>query len=257
MTLQSNEVVYQADQMAISPSVDSQINGYKGDWILGGLQVKSIGGTAITITAGRAIVQGRLIELKTDTTYNFTGTGTVYFGVKGDLSQSNAINSDGSTVNNQYTFGVFTSTYGNLLNGDVETVIGLYSIAIGVTTTTSALVKPYFEYANLTYQARFTGYSSQEPFAVRNGNTVTIYGALTTVSDTNFGGGWGAFNIPQSMRPTKGQVRYVQQGSGMNTFLIELGADGWGTLSRYGTTTAITTPKGAWLNIGHTFILQP
>lgn len=257
MTLGNTERVYQADQMNISPSIDAQIYGYRGDWVIGGLEVKNLTSTSVTLTAGRAMIQGRLIELKADTTYNFTSSGTVFLGVKGDLTQQNTINSDGSVQNNQYTFGVFTETYGNLLNGDVEAVIGLHRLSVsGNQTTSSVMVWKYFETATLVKQDQFTDYDGQPAIAVRYGNIVTLYGALKPIRDINFGNGWGAFNVPESMRPVDGVIRYRQQGSGMNTFLIEMGSDGWGLLSRYGTTSAGTTPNGSWLNIHHTYAIK-
>lgn len=255
MTLNTNEIVYTADLMNISPANDAQIYGKDGNYILGGLEIRDVTSTSATLTAGRALLQGRLFELKADTTYTISGTGTLYLGLHGDLTKQNSSSVDGSVTNNQFDVGVYSSVYGNLNQGDVETVIGLYQISInGASVSTKQLVWNYIEEAKLQPENRFSDFQSQPTWAVRVGNQVTLRGAMTVDRDTWFGGGWGTAHLPESMRPTRGSHVYLAQGSQMNRFLISIGGDGLLTFSRYGTTNSDTkVDKGSWLNISTSF----
>lgn len=255
MTLGTNERVYQSDTMNIAPTVDATIYGYQGDWILGGLKVLSVSATSIRLSAGKALLQGRLFELKADTTYTFSGTGTLYIGLHGDLTKQNYSSGDGGVTNNQFDVGVYSSVYGNLNQGDVEAVIGLYQISInGASVSTKQLVWSYIEEVKLQPENRFSDYSNQPTYAKRVGNQVTLIGAMTVNKDTWFGGGWGAVTLPESMRPQKGTYVYLAQGSQMNRFLISIDGSGVLILSRYGVTDPNTrVDKGSWLNISTSF----
>lgn len=256
MTLGTNERVYQSDMMNIAPTVDATIYGYQGNWILGGLKVLSVSATSIRLSAGKALLQGRLFELKADTTYTISGTGTLYLGLHGDLTKQNSSSGDGSVTNNQFDVGVYSSVYGNLNQGDVETVIGLYQISInGASVSTKQLVWNYIEEARLQPENRFSDYSHwQTPWAVRVGNQVTLRGAMTVDRDTWFGGGWGTATLPESMRPTRGMHVYVSQGTNMNRFLITIDGTGVLQFSRYGTSDSEKkASKGSWLNISTSF----
>ena len=255
MTLGTNERVYQSDRMSIAPTVDATIYGYQGNWLLGGLKVLSVSATSIRLSAGKALLQGRLFELKADTTYTISGTGTLYLGLHGDLTKQNDSYGDGSVTNNQFDVGVYSSVYGNLNQGDVEAVIGLYQISInGASVSTKQLIWNYIEEVKLQPENRFTDYSNQPTYAKRVGNQVTLIGAMTVSQDTWFGGGWGAVTLPESMRPQKGTYVYLAQGSQMNRFLISIDGSGVLILSRYGVTDPNTrVDKGSWLNISTSF----
>lgn len=256
MTLGTNERVYQSDMMNIAPTVDATIYGYQGNWILGGLKVLSVSATSIRLSAGKALLQGRLFELKADTTYTISGTGTLYLGLHGDLTKQNSSSGDSGVTNNQFDVGVYSSVYGNLNQGDVEAVIGLYQISInGASVSTKQLVWNYIEEAKLQPENRVRDYSSYQPtWAVRVGNQVTLRGAMTLSQDTWFRDGWGAAHLPESMRPTRGMHVYVSQGTGMNTFLITIDGTGELRFSRYGTTDSEKqVSKGSWLNISTSF----
>lgn len=255
MTLGTNERVYQSDMMNIAPTVDATIYGYQGDWILGGLKVLSVSATSITLSAGKALLQGRLFELKADTTYTISGTGTLYLGLHGDLTKQNDSSGDGGVTNNQFDVGVYSSVYGNLNQGDVETVIGLYQISInGASVSTKQLVWNYIEDAKLKPENRFSDYPHQPTYAVRVGNQVTLRGAMTLSEDTWFGGGWGTAHLPESMRPTRGSHVYLSQGSQHNSFLITIDVTGRLIFSRYGSGGSdVQVNKGSWLNISTSF----
>lgn len=136
MTLANTELVYQADFMNVSPSADGAVFSGIGNRIITGLVPSLING-AVQVTAGKALVQGRLFELTATKTYTpTTTTGTQYLGLMVDLTQSNV---DGNTVtNNQYTVGFFNNPSGNLPIGDSKANIPLFKL----TGTTSVVVAP-------------------------------------------------------------------------------------------------------------------
>jgi len=256
MTLNTNEIVYTADLMNISPANDAQIYGKDGNYILGGLKIRDVTSTSATLTAGRALLQGRLFELKADTTYTISGTGTLYLGLHGDLTKQNFSSGDGGITNNQFDVGVYSSVYGNLNQGDIEAVIGLYQISInGASVSTKQLVWNYIEEAKLQPENRFSDFSIYQPtWAVRVGNQVTLRGAMTVSQDTWLGESWGTAHLPESMRPTRGMHVYVSQGSQMNRFTITIDGTGELRFSRYGTTDSEKkVSKGSWLNISTSF----
>ncbi len=136
MTLANTELVYQADFMNVSPSADGAVFSGIGNRIIAGLVPSLING-AVQVTAGKALVQGRLFELTATKTYTpTTTTGTQYLGLMVDLTKSNL---DGATVtNNQYTVGFFNNPSGNLPMGDSKANIPLFKM----TGTTSVVVAP-------------------------------------------------------------------------------------------------------------------
>ena len=241
--------------MNIAPTVDATIYGYQGNWILGGLKILSVSATEIRLSAGKSLLQGRLFELKADTTYTISGTGTLYLGLHGDLTKQNASSTDGSVTNNQFDVGVYSSVYGNLNQGDVEAVIGLYQISInGASVSTKQLVWNYIETAKLKPGNVFSDYPSQPTYAKRVGTQVTIRGAVTNSRSLDFGGGWGAVQLPESMRPKTGSHVYLSQGSGNARFLIEIDSTGWLTFSRYSSNGGqLNVQQNAWLNISTSF----
>lgn len=136
MTLANTELVYQADFMNVSPSADGAVFSGIGNRIITGLVPTLLNGS-VQVTAGKALVQGRLFELTSTKTYTPSTTmGTQYLGLMVDLTQ---LNVDGDTVvNNQYTVGFFNSPSGNLVIGDSKANIPLFKI----TDTTSVIVAP-------------------------------------------------------------------------------------------------------------------
>lgn len=124
MTLASTELVYQADYMNVSPSADGAVFSGIGNRIITGL-VPSLVNGSVRVTAGKALVQGRLFELTATTTYTpTTTTGTQYLGLIVDLTQQN---NDGETViNNQYEVGFFSTPSGDLNKGDTKANIPIW-----------------------------------------------------------------------------------------------------------------------------------
>jgi len=125
MTLANTELVYQADFMNVSPSADGAVFSGIGNRIITGLVPTLVNGS-VQVTAGKALVQGRLFELTETKTYTPTSTGLQYLGLMADLTQQNQ---DGDTVrNNQYTVGFFTSQSGDLIKGDTKANIPIWLV---------------------------------------------------------------------------------------------------------------------------------
>lgn len=123
MTLANTELVYQSDYMNVSPSADGAVFSGIGNRIITGLVPTLVNGS-VQVTAGRALVQGRLFELTSTTTYTpSTNTGQ-YLGLIADLTQQN---NDGDTVqNNQYKVGFFSTPSGDLNKGDTKANIPIW-----------------------------------------------------------------------------------------------------------------------------------
>jgi len=117
MTLGTNEYVYQSDYMSVSPTADASVYSLIGDHIITGMTVTS-NSLGVTVTAGKALLQGRLVELKATKTYNWpSGVTNGYVGLMANLTNTNVDNGDGTVANNQYTFGIFTTPSGDLVAG--------------------------------------------------------------------------------------------------------------------------------------------
>lgn len=188
MTLANTELVYQADFMNVSPSADGAIFSGIGNRIITGLVPTLLNGS-VQVTAGKALVQGRLFELTSTKTYTPSTTmGTQYLGLMVDLTQSNV---DGDTVtNNQYTVGFFNSPSGNLVIGDSKANIPLFKM----TGTTSVIVAPEMNGSTVRTWQPNTQYSIGDLVTFNSLGTDTtgkltnpIFKAVQThVSDTTF-----------------------------------------------------------------------
>jgi len=190
MTLNTNEVVYTADYMNISPANDAQIYGLSGDWIISGLQLTSITATSAVLTAGKAIIQGRLFELKANTTYSLTAGQTQYLGLAIDLSQSNSDDGQGNVTNNQFTVGTSTTVFGDTRLGDIQAFVGLYQVNPSNSTSTQ-LVFPYYFTQDLTTGYGDVGFpavtNQQRPTVRRIGKNVQVHGILNNAATVNNG----------------------------------------------------------------------
>lgn len=186
MTLNTNEIVYTADYMNISPANDAQIYGLSGDWIISGLQLTSITATSAVLTAGKAIIQGRLFELKANTTYSLTAGQTQYLGLGIDLSQSNIDDGQGKITNNQFTLGTSTTVFGDTRLGDIQAFVGLYQVNASNSTSTQ-LVFPYYLYQELNGYGDVGFPISSQPRVLRVGKSVQVMGAVTNASTVNNG----------------------------------------------------------------------
>lgn len=187
MTLQNNEVVYTADLMNIAPSNDAQIYGMSGNWILNGLSVVSSNATSITLSAGRAIIQGRLFELKANTDYAVNSQAG-FIGLSIDLTQTNSEDNNVVT-NNQFTFGFGASEFGDTLQGDVNAFVGLYAVDGKGGYTQN--VYNYYHKMTIDPSWEGTGFPNHStpyiPTVIREGHNVSIQGVVTNTGQINNG----------------------------------------------------------------------
>lgn len=95
---------------------------------------------------------------------------------------------------------------------------------------------------------------TQSPIAMRSGNNVTLFGAVKNVNAVPASAQVTVATLPRAYWPAF-SVSYVQQGSGKNTFLVQInGSNGTIQVSRYGTGSNVDIPAGSWLNIGYSYI---
>lgn len=263
MTLQSTEVVYTADLMNISPANDAQIYGMSGNWILNGLSVVSSNSTSITLSAGRAIIQGRLFELKANTEYQLNSQAG-FIGLEIDLTQTNSEDALGVVENNQFTVGFGTKEFGDTLQGDVNAFVGLYKVD-GKGEYTQHTFNYYRKQVGLTDRGGgyFQDYGSNVvPTAIRQGRTVTIYGSVKnkhTFGRVNSSGKpeTGVFRmLPPDMRPAV-QINTLEQGSGNAVFLLGIDTNGEMSISRGRMGGSdYNFPAGSWFNIFVTYNIE-
>lgn len=254
MTLQSNEVVYTADLMNISPANDAQIYGMSGNWILNGLSVISSNATSITLSAGRAIIQGRLFELKANTEYQVNSRAG-FIGLDIDLTQTNYEDPSGLVTNNQFTVGYGASEFGDTQQGDVNAFVGLYSVdgKGGYTQHTFNYYRRQEEFVDWgnNYVERYS--NDQVPVAIRQGHTVTIFGAVRNkyTMDARYE---NIFRVlPVDMRPYH-DINVLEQASGNGIYLLRIRPNGQMSINngRMGGSN-YNFPAGSWFNIFVTY----
>ena len=257
MTLQSNEVVYTADLMNISPANDAQIYGMSGNWILNGLSVVSSNATSITLSAGRAIIQGRLFELKANTEYQLNSQAG-FIGLNIDLTQTNSEDTTGLVSNNQFTVGYGANEFGDTLQGDVNAFVGLYAVD-GKGGYTQHTFNYYRKQVTLTdwgfgYLQDYS--SDQVPTAIRQGRTVTIYGAVKNKYTINASIENIFRVLPVDMRPPM-QINTLEQGSGNGIYMLQIDTNGQMSINRgrMGGSN-YNFPAGSWFNIFVTYNIE-
>lgn len=109
---------------------------------------------------------------------------------------------------------------------------------------------------NFSYYTGFAPYATGEinntPYFRKIGKVVYLSGAFTNASQIASGGTANMATLPQGYRPDH-QVKFLQQGSGNNRYLLTIGVNGVMSLGRYGN-PAVAVPVSAWLNINCNFI---
>lgn len=256
MTLNTNEIVYTADYMNISPANDAQIYGYGGSYILGGLELRAVTTTSLVLTAGKAIVQGRLFELKANTEYTITPSIDQYIGLEIDLTKENIDDGMGNITNNQFTVKSDTNVYGDTLAGDVSAFVPFYKISADGSTT-----QKMFKYRDIAKPAwidpQFSDYDDeQQVMAVKEGKIVQLYGSARNKYKILVDGKFvNICRLPEGFRP-RYQINERHQGSGMNTFWMRITTDGVVSINRFGNTSNIEATPNSWWPIGTSFTVE-
>lgn len=190
MTLNTNEIVYTADLMNISPANDAQIYGKDGNYILSGLEIRDVTPTSAILTAGRALIQGRLFELKANTQYTLTAGTSQYLGLEIDLTKNNIDDGMGNITNNQFTVKSNDREYGDTLLGDIQSFVAFYQVNTQTQTSTQ-LVFPYRFTQDLTYGYGDVAFPadtrSVRPMVRRIGKDVQVQGVLNNKYTVNNG----------------------------------------------------------------------
>jgi len=89
----------------------------------------------------------------------------------------------------------------------------------------------------------------------RTGDIVEIRGQVAPTSEIASGGTAIIFILPEGYRPSK-SVFTLCQGSGKNSWLLQVYADGRVTFGRYGTNANASCPTSAWLPFYFTFLVD-
>lgn len=235
MTLGTNEFVYQSDYMSVSPTADASVYSLIGDRIITGMTVTA-NSTGVTVTAGKALLQGRLVELKTTKTYTWpSGVTSGYIGLMANLTNTNVDNGDGSIVNNQYTFGIFTTVSGDLIAGstvanipiagvetsgwvtNVENLEYVHNSPVPVTVTQAMLNSA---------GSNFVLYNSElQPVTLRIVNGIVyVMGAVRPTKQLQGVDGADVFTLPPEFIP-RYQSNWLVQTSGTAHAMVNINAD--------------------------------
>lgn len=257
MTLGTNEAVYQSDYMSVSPLADAGLYSLFGDRIINGL-VANTSASGVTLVPGKAVLQGRLVEVKAYVTYPWpAGVTSGYIGLMADLTKTNVDNNDGTIVNNQYTIGIFTNITGNLTQGATKANIPLYAVST-TTATQGGLVNIMSSLTDkLPIQPSlaqgFIGYdSTAQPVAYRAVDGILyIRGAVKRTTEIASDNEVTVFTLPEDHRPQTRQ-NYVTHGSVGGKLLVTVQPTGEVTVSRYtfDGKTFSNFSTGSWINIG-------
>lgn len=101
--------------------------------------------------------------------------------------------------------------------------------------------------------ANYNGSSASAPKYRKIGNIVSITGIATPASELEAGVTATLFTLPKGYRPTINQNSRLMQGSSKNYWRLTINTDGTVTFSRYGSTSYLACPTGAWLPFDATF----
>lgn len=113
-----------------------------------------------------------------------------------------------------------------------------------------------YSYSSFTYSTGFEQYATsgtQEPKASKFGRFVNLTGAIKNLNQISASQQTVIGKVPKGCEPLN-NVRVVENGSGVNKFLLVISTDGNITVERYGTTSNIAIPASSWLNICCSYI---
>ncbi|AOT56554.1 hypothetical protein [Weissella soli] len=261
--------MYQADRNFVTPVNDASLySALARDTsavINRGDRFKtSVNGLTITVGTGQAIIQGRLVEIIDPEVLVLPANSSGTIALVVDLSQDNDVSGTvgdvdyAVTVNQVYLSAVSgTITQDDLNNGGVIYELPLANFTstattASLTTTSSLLHQPII--GRPTLLANYKQYPGGEPLLLyKSGNVVTLSGAITNKYDVSTSvGSDPMFTLPAGFIPPY-SYRTVQQGTGMNRFMLTVNTDGQAYNARYGAGSNVKIPKGSWLNVFATY----
>lgn len=276
-TAPSNPSIVTLWQTPSDPNV-KQWDGTK--WIDWGISINNLVAENVTIENGvfKRIdgleIYGALIVNTFDVWTGFYVNDTDQLWRKGTTSVANsevaidyqnynkatgAIIETGSTVSGVGGNSTLIATpQGTIKRSADFTVNGIELIddrASGTNTAARMKYSDLIEVATLSITAasgwsQYAASGISHPTASRTGRMVQLSGAFKPNSDIAGSADQVTMSsrLPLWARP-KEEITVVQQGSGMSRYRLVVTADGYITMSRYGTSTYATAPAGAYLNI--------
>ena len=110
-----------------------------------------------------------------------------------------------------------------------------------------------------TFKSNIQQYGADPVRVLKSGNIVNIQGAVKNTVALGADKDYSAiplFQLPSSTLYPNQTVRFVNHGSNKNTFCLNIQSDGIVSIERYGTTSVIQVPSGAWINVSCTYIVD-
>ena len=209
MTLQG----YQFDKAKVTPEADAQLYSYlaqgSDNKVISGLTATATG-LNVYVAAGKALVQGRLVEVTQQHQLTAQANKTGYICITIDLTQNNTSTgtpgtSGYSPVNNQLRLELVDVLNQQGLNsGGLIYTFPIYSyVSTGATITLTKIDKSFFKKLETTTIDLGWGMSvtlaKKEGFVFANGTTTPASSAGTS-GGTNVG-----VRVPDGFRPLSGQ----------------------------------------------------
>ena len=209
MTLQG----YQFDKAKVTPEADAQLYSYlaqgSDNKVISGLTATATG-LNVYVASGKALVQGRLVEVTQQHQLTAQANKTGYICITIDLTQNNTSTGTPGTsgylpVNNQLRLELVSVLNQQYLNsGGLIYTFPLYSyVSTGATVTLTKIDKSFFKKIETTTIDLGWGMSvtlaKKEGFVFANGTTTPASSAGTS-GGTNVG-----VRVPGGFRPLSGQ----------------------------------------------------
>ena len=223
MTLQG----YQFDKAKVTPEADAQLYSYlaqtSDNKVISGLTATATG-LNVYVSAGKALVQGRLIENSQQMQLTAQANKTGYVCITIDLTQNNtSTGTPGSIdylpINNQLRLELVVNlTQQNLNNGGFVYTFPIYSyVSTGSNITLTEISNSYVNVNNLSTTSFSIGYGLSVT-AKRKGNFVTI--TFRGSNTTQLGSGANPTEkIPTGYRPIEVEsVDCLVQGRHLDTY---------------------------------------
>ncbi|WP_424571547.1 hypothetical protein ACOV5J_05460 [Weissella soli] len=261
--------MYQSDRNFVTPANDASLYSAlarDASAVLNrGDQFKtSVNGLTVTVSTGQAIIQGRLVEIIDPEVLVLPANSSGTIALVVDLSQDNDVSGTVGDVDYAVTVNqVYLSAIsGTITQDDLNNSGVIYELPLAnfTSTATTASLTTSFNMFNQPIIGKpilpfnYKQYPGGEPLMLfKSGNHVTLSGTVTNVYDVNTSVGSDLmFTIPAGFIPPY-TYRVVQQGTGMNRYMLTISSDGKVYNARYGAGSNVTITKGSWLNVFATY----
>ena len=209
MTLQG----YQFDKAKVTPESDAQLYSYlarsSDNKVISGMTATTTG-LNVYVASGKALVQGRLVEVTQQHQLTAQANKTGYVCITIDLTQTNASTgtpgtSGYSPVNNQLRLELVDAlNQQNLNSGGLIYTFPIYSyVSTGTSIALTKLERNYYKATESTVIDLGWGLKVT---AVKSGRYIFVNGTTTPVSSAGTSGGTNVgVRVPEGFRPPTGQ----------------------------------------------------